>query len=717
VRLGRLVDMRLPELVCRSRQAASKRLERLGLLGHAEMPARVPTRLKDQLRRGSAGAPAVDAWRFFGGAGYGEMSELLDREVPGARERLIVSADAALEGRLDLMGHEGLRFGDPMDWHRDPTTARRAPLAHWSRLDPLDSKVVGDTKIVWELNRHQWLVRLAQAYRLTGDERYARSVARRLTHWMADNPAGTGINWTSSLEAALRLMSWCWLLALLEGSAALTQELVGAVRGAIAVHATHVERYLSYYFSPNTHLTGEALGLVYAGVLTPEMPRALRWRETGTRILVDEMSRQVLPDGVYFEQATCYQRYTVDIYLHLLLLGMRNGLALPGTIRGGVERMLDFLLAIRWPNGFMPQIGDADGGRLLPLAPRAADDYRDLFSTAAVLFRRPDYAWAAGGLCPETLWLLGPSGAAAFSELAPERPPGPSSRHFADGGYTVMRSDWGSRAHQLIFDAGPLGCPVSGAHGHADLLSIQCAAFGEPCLVDPGTFSYADPRWRDHFRGTMAHSTVTVDGESQAVPTGPFRWLRRPAARLQRWQSDEMYDFADGSHDGYARLKDPVAHRRRVLFVKPRYWVVVDDLHGAAEHTVAVRFQLGPMPATVDAAQWARAGNPGGPGLLIRSFSASPLKCEVHEGELAPIQGWVSGDYGRHCPAPALVYSTVAHLPVRVISLIVPTENPGAPAPDVAPLTCQSAGLAGLLFGRAGEAVRFDDRGFSVEKR
>ena len=79
---------------------------------------------------------------------------------------------------------------------------------------------------------------------------------------------------------------------------------------------------------------------------------------------------------------------------------------LPDVVREGVERMLDLLLAIRWPNGSMPQIGDADGGRLLPLAPRAADDYRDLFSTAAALFGRADYAWAAEGLAPETLWLL-----------------------------------------------------------------------------------------------------------------------------------------------------------------------------------------------------------------------------------------------------------------------------------------------------------------------
>ncbi len=700
MRFRRLRDMGIAELASRSRQEVSKRLERAGLLG--------PRAPWVQLT-----AP-VEPVPFFEGAVSGETSALLARRLPGARQELLASAEALLGGRFDLLGHRGLDFGDPMDWHLDPTTGRRAPLVHWSRLDSLDAVMVGDSKVVWELNRHHWLVRLGQAYRLTADERYAAASARYVREWLQANPPGLGINWVSSLEVALRLIAWGWLLHLLRGSAALTPALVREMRTAMVAHAAHVARYLSYYFSPNTHLTGEALGLVYAGLLLPEHRQAARWRALGAGILVREAERQVFPDGVYFEQSVCYQRYTVDIYLHLLALGARAGLPRPRGIGERVERMLDFLLALRRPDGSMPQIGDADGGRLLPLAPRVADDFRDLFSTAAALFGRTDYAWAAGALAPETVWLLGPGGASAFEALVPAPPAGAPSRCFREGGYVVMRSGWEARAHQFVFDAGPLGCPMSAAHGHADLLSVQCAAFGEPFLVDPGTYGYAEPAWRDHFRGTAAHSTVTVDGQGQAVPAGPFRWQRSAAARLHRWQSDEVYDFADASHDAYGRLEDPVAHRRRVLFVKPRYWVVVDDLAGAAEHAVAVRFQLASMPVAVGAAQWARAGRPGGPGLLIRSFSTAPLKCEVHEGELAPIQGWVSPDYGRRQPAPLVSYSTVAQLPVRIISLLVPAEDLGAAPPAVVPIA-GDGGLAGFRLGD--EVVRFDGRSFTVGGR
>src|SRR5262249_24850057 len=200
--------------------------------------------------------------------------------------------------------------------------------------------------------------------------------------------------------------------------------------------------------------------------------------------------------------------------------------------------------------------------------------FRDVFSTAAALFGRCDYAWAARGLAPETVWLLGIDGVTAFTSLRPAPPVALASQVLPNGGLIVMGDGGGDAAHQLIFDVGPLGCPFSAGHGHADLLSVQCSIFGQPCLVDSGTYGYAEPTWRDFFRGTSAHSTIEVDGLGQAVPAGRFKWDARPRGRLHRWLSTEAFDFADASHDAYRRLSDPVLHRRRVLFVKPHFWVV-----------------------------------------------------------------------------------------------------------------------------------------------
>jgi hypothetical protein len=548
---------------------------------------------------------------------------------------------------------------------------------------------------------------LGIAYRLTGDPKYVEAFAAYLLQWTRANPPGVGINWASSLEAALRIVSWSWALFLFRGAAELPPEVFPALVEGIARHAAHVEKYLSYYFAPNTHLTGEALGLFYAGVLLPELPPARRWRELGAQILIEQSERQILPDGVYFEQSTCYQRYTAEIYLHFLILARRNGVDVPEAVGERVERLLDFLVAVRAPDGTTPQIGDADGGWLAPLALRPADDCRGVFSVAAAFFARPDYAWAAGGPAPETLWLLGAAGVKAFQRIQPA-PPEESSRVFSDGGYAVMRSGWTRDAHHLIFDAGALSGPKSG-HGHADLLSIQCSVFGEPYLIDPGTYCYtAEPEWRDYFRGTAAHSTVTIDGAGQAAPAGPFHWKTHPRARLRRWLSTEAYDLADAVHEAYRGFPDPVTHRRRVVFVKPRYWVVVDDLLGNEAHRVEIRFQFAPLKVALEPADWARARGQRGQALLVRPFAAVPLQMNVVQGSTAPMQGWISPDYGQRLPAPVLICSATARLPLRIMTLLLPLEHPAAPCPDVLQLL-SSNGPDGLIFRRERERIIFHD--------
>ncbi len=707
MRWERLLGIGIPELAVRARQEAWKWLERSGAAVGPEAGRR---------RRRPKAAPVIEPLpgRFFDGASSAATPALLAGRLPDAHDRVVAAAERICRRRFDLLGYRGLSFGDPVDWRLDPVSGRRAPVCHWSRIDPLDADQVGDVKVIWELNRHQWLVRLGQAYRLTGEERYAQTFAAYVGEWLRANPPGTGINWASSLEVALRLISWCWTLLLFRESSVLSAGLLTDLLSGVAAHASRVERYLSHYFSPNTHLTGEALGLFYAGVVCAGTPRAARWRDLGGRILARQIERQVLPDGVHFERSTCYQRYTTEIYLHFLILAGRNGVAIPPTMGEQVQSTVDFLLAVRRPDGSIPQIGDADGGHLLPLADREPGDLRGVFSTAAALFGRADFAWAAGGASPETLWLLGPAGLQTLDRLPPAPPASDPSRLFAQGGYAVMRSGWGPEAHHLIFDAGPLGCPVSAGHGHADLLAIQCCATGVPYVTDPGTYCYTtDPESRNFFRGTAAHSTVMVDGLSQAVPAGPFAWQARPRARLRRWLSTEAYDFADADHDGYRRLPDPVVHRRRVLFVKPRYWVLVDDVDGEGCRRVEIRFQFAPLRLTVDPRLWARAHGRDGRDLLIRPFATVPLGADLHEGESAPIQGWFSPDYGRRQPAPVLVYSAVTRLPVRVVTLLLPVAGP-SPPPAVSALAGEGRGPAGLIFEHPREIVRFDETGFEV---
>lgn len=685
--LRRLASMPLPVLLDRVRQEIVRGIDRRLVSSRQVIPDRLkPRRLAPERYRSGrlplhGGEVTHDhlgavRGRFFAGA----LEAVNAASVPGARalmaEEIRDSARACCAGHFDLLGYEKLFYGRPVDWHYDPVSGRRSPRVHWSLIDPLDAAAVGDSKVIWELNRHQWLVRLGQAYRLDGDERHARFFAATLRDWMQHNPPGIGINWASSLELALRLIAWSWALVLFRDAAALTPELRDTIHAWVGAQAAHVDSYLSHSFSPNTHLTGEALGLYYVGTLFPELDAGGRWRRHGREILLRELTEQVHEDGVYFEQSTCYQRYTVEIYLHFILLARINDEALPPFVTERVQGLVDWLLAVQHPDGSMPRIGDEDGGWLLPLALRKGNDARGVFALAAAVFRRADYAWAARGESAEVFWLMGRNGVRALEGLAPRPPRGPLSRQFPRGGYTVMRSSWRRDAHQLIFDAGPLGCPHSAGHGHADLLSIQCAAFGRPVLVDAGTYCYTpEPSWRSYLRGTFAHNTVIVDGAGQSEPVAAFRWKDRPAARMAVWNSAPAVDYADACHDAYARLPGAVRHRRRVLFVKPDYWVVVDDFTGGGIHEFQLRYQFAPLSDWRRLGEWSLGLLADGPGLMVRAFAPVALTAKVYSGSLDPVAGWISEAYGALRAAPLLNYRAISELPLRIVSLLVPVKG------------------------------------------
>src|SRR5690606_15557532 len=226
---------------------------------------------------------------------------------PTEAAEIVATADRIMLGKFDLLGYTGIDWGVSPDWQLDPVSGKRAPMKHCSRVPYLDIQSVGDHKVTWELNRHQWMVTLAQAWCLTGNDVYALRTAELLDLWIENNPPKHGINWASSLELGFRSIAWCHTLKLLEEAAAPDDTLRCRMLESLHLQGEHIERYLSTWFSPNTHLTGEALALLYLGTALPSLPRAARWRELGWEILLNESKRQIRDDGVYFEQTTWYQ--------------------------------------------------------------------------------------------------------------------------------------------------------------------------------------------------------------------------------------------------------------------------------------------------------------------------------------------------------------------------------------------------------------------------
>ena len=655
------------ELQTRVRQEVSKRLDAT-LYGMGVQPG----------RNGLKAAPATAGKFFFTASELPGRIALLRDRLPGRAAAIVAEADQALEHRFRLLGYHDLDYGRDIDWHLDAVHDKRAPLIPWYRIDFLDFEQVGDHKVTWELSRHQHLVTLAKAWLLTGNSAYTNEIFAQWHSWQRANPYPLGAHWASSLELAFRSLSWIWVHQLLSECPAVPAQFHNDLLPSLSLHGRHIERYLSTYFSPNTHLLGEAVALFFIGTLYPQISSAGRWAENGWRIIQEEAIRQVRPDGVYFEQSLYYHVYALDFFLHARLLASCNGIEVSPEYDDILRRMLSVvqsLSAAGPPDGF----GDDDGGRLFDSSRNRAEYMTDPLAIGSALFANDNFH---APLSEEAIWLFGDKAMPkthAQSAL--------NSHAFPDGGLYIIQSDQPAR-QQIVVDAGPQGTGRSG-HGHADALSVKLTVAGQRLLVDAGSYYYIGPGSdRDLFRGTRAHNTLTVDGLDQAQAEGPFAWGSLPDVKVDSWITGAHFTLFAGSHSGYERLPHPVRHHRFVFHLHGSFCVIRDVAEGDGQHLLETSWHFAPDIAVSERG---------------RGFLACPSTIPSGSSDLAffpivffPIDDprwrsrivseYVSPAYGERVNAPVVRCSGALTLPAEhSVLLAAAMEAPAAFSRDQQP--------------------------------
>jgi hypothetical protein len=447
----------------------------------------------------------------------------------------------------------------------------------------------------------------------------------------------------------------------LEGSPRLPDLRSEWLRG-LAVHGRHIERYLSTYFSPNTHLLGEAVGLFFLGVLCPELRAAERWRSRGWETILREADRQVQADGFHFEQSVYYHVYALDMFLHSAILASLNGIPIPKSFEATLDKMLT-ALCLLGRCGPPPRFGDDDGGRLFDPRRNRPEHMLDPLAAGAILFHSGDYKAVASELREETLWLLGAEGARRWDELDASPPPMQSAA-LQDSGIYLLTSQ--NPAGQLIVDAGPQGAQ-SGGHGHADTLSLCLQSGGRYMLLDPGTYQYIGERnERDTFRGTAAHNTLRVDGADQSEPLTAFSWRRLTLASAEQRIQGNSFDLLVASHDGYQRLPEPVTHRRWVFSLRNGVYLVRDVVEGKGKHRLDISWHLGQEMQMVDEGVFrVRDASLGVAVLPARGHGWAE---EVGKSSSSPV-------YGQKAPMTVLNFGTWADVPAEFATLLVTLEE------------------------------------------
>jgi heparinase II/III-like protein len=485
----------------------------------------------------------------------------------------------------------------PIDWYWDPVSRLRfprgIPIENWDLYAMRPGRA--DIKLPWEIGRCQHWVTLGQAFRLTGDPRFAREIADELRDFVDANPIGTAVQWACTMDVALRAANWAIGLALVRSSPELDGTFWRDAYSALFVHGGFIESHLENGAEvTSNHYLSDIVGLFFVARVFRRLPAGRRWEAFCRASLEQEIERQVLDDGADFESSIPYHRLVTELFLGGARLADHAGAPLSPAYRDRLRRMIEFHLAVMRPDGLMAQVGDADDGRLHVFTGYGwwnPQDGRHLLAPAARMFDRFDWLPHAGapGAWEAAWW-----GYDVDSPTITAPPLPDTCRLFPAAGLVVVRE----RGHYLLVANGRVGTEGIGNHKHNDQLAFEYHVAGQPVLVDAGSLAYTgDPGARNRLRSTSSHNTLRIDGEEQNEmrPDSLFRMFERAHPEHLRFEvGDESVEY-EGRHSGYRRLAAPVAHERILRFLRESGSLLVRDrLCGEGEHSVTWHFHAAP---------------------------------------------------------------------------------------------------------------------------
>jgi hypothetical protein len=501
--------------------------------------------------------------------------------------------------------------------------------------------------------RIDYLNKLADAYTSTGNEKYLKKWIWFIYDFVKDNFPASGVIWRE-LDTAIRVRTWINTYLTFRNSELFTAEDNATLMKTVYAHGDFLEKeLLSDTTRTGNHVTTECSALYTLGCVFPEFKEAGTWRDVACRRFMKEIVRVVPPDGLQAELSPSYHYGVVAAYRGIYDIAKLNNIPLPD---GFISRLQDMyrapvLLMDQW--GDFVKTNDSNSRNIRKSAKEGLDLGYD-----------PFLAWAAS---------KGKKG------IAP-----PTTTHLPYAGFYMMRSGWEPDGIFLFFRGGPQGI----GHAEQDMLQTVLKAYGKTLLFDPGKYLYDQSDWRRFSTNTPSHNTIIVDGKWQyrekVIPT-EYLPVNNP------FYSTPLFDFVSARYAaGYVTnvwdrtkgyrpetwLNDrdtSVTHTRTVIFLKPHYALILDQLNGSGEHTYDAHFHVEAPAARLDrSTQSIISQRKDSVQLAIYPLEFENLQTEIIQGQKNPLLGWYPSE---HRPIPTVRFRKQQETPALFATFLYPCKN------------------------------------------
>ena len=451
--------------------------------------------------------------------------------VPETNRILDIKADGKcfFLSEIDVFGKTLNYSNCEINWHADIFSGHTFPLVFSKKINIRNNPSLS-AKNVWEVNRLQFLPQIAFNYKQTGNPEYLVRFIRIMNSWIDDNPYLVGINWYSNLEINIRLISWflCWEILDASELAAKNRKFEEFVAErwlpTIYLHCKYSYNNPSRFSSANNHLIAEYSGLFIASSKW-KFKEAGSWLKYAAKGLEREIQLQH-SSGINREEAAGYIQFITDLFLLPYVVGEKTNNPFSDTYTGILREIFEYIMAIVDMGGNIPTYGDGDDGKVINLNSNGdPNNFLSLLTSASVIYSDKRFKLGMTSYDLKNQVLFGTRGKEIYESFNGEASKRNSVFYLKEG-HHIFRYQKDRKEIYLHFNSAPLGYLSMAAHGHADALSVILNINGYGIFVDPGTYLYhASKEWREYFVGTLAHNTICIDDQNQAVHAGDTLWL------------------------------------------------------------------------------------------------------------------------------------------------------------------------------------------------
>ncbi|GMQ57155.1 heparinase II/III family protein [Vallitalea sediminicola] len=422
-----------------------------------------------------------------------------------------------------------------------------------------------DSEWTYALNRHRYWICLGQAYQLTGDEKYAKTFTYQLQHWIDNvkfNDSTKNTTWRS-IEAGLRCEYWLKSFNYFKDSRYITPDVITKFVNSLNEHGN----YLLSKDVPFSKISNwgvlENHGLFEVGIALGNED----YIKTAKQRLEEEISIQIMDDGVHWEKSPMYHNEVLHCFLDVIHIGKENNVFFSDKFIKRVKQMA--LVNIIWkkPNHKEFMQGDSDDF-----------DLRDIITISGYIFNDSILKFAGySKLDFNSIWELGYDAIEKYNQIEAKELDYTSYFLESSGNY-YLRSSWEEDGNLLHFSCGSVG----GGHGHCEKLHIDLIANGEDILIDSGRYTYVDNPIRHELKGATGHNTIIVDNMDFMKMTNSWGFSKLATPVKQPGYISDKYDFIQGAHIGY--LEQGVYVNRKIIFIKPDIYIISDEMYTSGEH-------------------------------------------------------------------------------------------------------------------------------------